>query len=75
MAWEMMVKNELRPCYVIFSRDDNPVKALFHGWCIDGTGIVELENGTTYTVRPGIICFEDSACRFNEFVWDKEGNS
>lgn len=72
---EMTIKNELRPCYVTLRRNQEPVKALFHGWYIDGTGIVELENGTTHTVHPGIICFEDSACRFNEFAWDEEEKS
>lgn len=72
MAWELNVKNEIRPCYVRMVRNENK-KALFHGWnhsLNSGTrAIVELENGCVTTVIPECVQFLDN--KFADYAWEE----
>ena len=75
MAWDLIDKNEIRPCYVRSMRN-NKVKALFHLWdhtLNSGTrAIVELENGRVTTVLPECVQFLDN--KFKDYVWEENSD-
>lgn len=48
-----------RPCEV------NSKRAIFHRW-MDGSGIIEFEDGSVHKVKPEDICFLDSDSLFSE---------
>ncbi len=62
---DVKISQELRPCYVVNSKCDVQLKALFHGWIYNASnernpyGIVEYDDGTVCTVPSKFIIFAD----------------
>ena len=73
------IEHRLRPCYIWVRNRSKKKKALFHEWVHKHNiytneeytvGIVELEDGKVFEIKPGCIEFVDNP--FIDYAWDDE---